>query len=58
MLEDGQLRVDCGDPEGSPGTGREITLWFDAATHALAKGEISVDGFRVISCEFTDFTKE
>ena len=51
------LRVDCGDPAGSPGSGTETALWFDAATHALTKGEISVDGFRVILCEFSEFTK-
>ena len=41
---------------GTPGTGTETVLWFDAATHALTRGEISVDGFRVILCEFSDFT--
>ena len=57
LEEDGTvLRVDCGDPEGTPGTGTETALWFDAATHALVKGEISADGFRVILCEFSDFT--
>ena len=50
------LRVDCGDPSGTPGTGTETALWFDTATHALVRGEISVDGFRVISCEFSEFT--
>ncbi len=50
------LRVDCGDPEGTPGSGREVSLWFDASTHALSRGEISVDGFRAILCEFTDFS--
>ncbi|MCI9156592.1 MAG: hypothetical protein HFF44_06585 [Lawsonibacter sp.] len=50
------LRVDCGDPAGSPGTGTEYALWFDASTHALTRGEISLDGFRVILCEFSDFT--
>lgn len=55
--EAGLLRLDCGDPEGEPGAGREISLWFDADSHALVKGEISVDGFRAILCEFTDFTK-
>ena len=52
----GLLRVDCGDPAGAPGTGTETVLWFDTSTHALVRGEISVDGFRVILCEFTDFT--
>lgn len=57
LEEDGTvLRVDCGDPAGSPGTGTETTLWFDAATHALTRGEISTDGFRVILCEFSEFT--
>ena len=57
LEEDGTvLRVDCGDPAGSPGTGAETALWFDAATHALTRGEISSDGFRVILCEFSDFT--
>ena len=57
LEEDGALlRVDCGDPAGSPGTGTEYALWFDAATHALTRGEISADGFRVILCEFSDFT--
>lgn len=57
LEEDGAvLRVDCGDPAGSPGTGTETALWFDAATHALTRGEISTDGFRVILCEFSEFT--
>lgn len=50
------LRVDCGDPTGSPGAGTEYALWFDASAHTLIKGEISVDGFRVILCEFSQFT--
>ena len=56
--EAGLLRVDCGDPEGEPGEGTEISLWFDSQSHALVRGEISQDGFRVILCEFTQFTKE
>lgn len=57
LEEDGTLlRVDCGDPAGAPGTGTETVLWFDASTHILVKGEISVDGFRAIACELTDFT--
>lgn len=57
-LEDGLLRVSCGDPEGRQGEGRECVLWFDGDTHALVRGEISMDGFRVISCVFSEFTKE
>lgn len=57
LEEDGSLlRVDCGDPTGSPGTGTETVLWFDASTHALVRGEVSVDGFRAILCEFSEFT--
>ena len=57
LEEDGALlRVDCGDPAGSPGRGTETVLWFDAAPHALVRGEVSVDGFRAILCEFTGFT--
>lgn len=57
LEEDGALlRVDCGDPAGSPGRGTETVLWFDAATHALVRGEVSVDGFRATLCEFTGFT--
>lgn len=51
------LRVRCADPETPPGTGRETDLWFDAETHALVRGEISVDGYRVIRCELTGFTR-
>ena len=54
--EDTLLRVDCGDPAGSPGSGTETVLWFDASTHALVRGEVSVDGFRVVLCEVTQFT--
>ena len=50
------LRVNCGDAEGEPGTGTETSLWFDASTHALRRGEVSVDGFRVILCEVSDFS--
>ena len=58
LEEDGTLlRVDCGDPAASPGSGTETVLWFDASTHALARGEVSVDGFRAISCEFLEFTR-
>lgn len=58
LEEDGSLlRVDCGDPNGEPGLGTETTLWFDASTHGLTRGEVSVDGFRAILCECAEFTK-
>ena len=49
------LRVACRDPEVPAGQGRETTLWFDSQTHALVRGEIAVDGYRVILCEFEQF---
>jgi len=60
MLEEesGLLRVDCGDPEGVPGQGVEITLWFEQSSHTLIRGEIMNDGVRVIHCTFSQFTKE
>ena len=61
-LEEGEqktlLRVRCADPDQPPGEGTETTLWFDADTHALAVGEISVDGLRVIRCTISEFTIE
>ena len=58
LEEDGTvLRVDCGDPAGTPGQGTETTLWVDGETGALLRGEIRVDGFRVIGCTCTAFTK-
>ena len=56
-LADGVLEVRCADPEQRAGQGREVTLWFDAQTHALTGGEISQDGRRVIACQITEFTK-
>lgn len=49
------LRVLCRDPERPAGQGRETTLWFDVQTGALVRGEIAVDGYRVILCEFLQF---
>ena len=58
LEEDGAvLRVDCGDPAGTPGQGTETTLWFDCGTHARLRGEIRVDGFRVIGCTCLEFTR-
>lgn len=44
------LRVDYRGPEQVPGTGREVTLWFDINTYHITKGEISDNGYRVIDC--------
>ena len=57
LEEDGALlRVDFGDPEQNSGSGTETALWFDAETYALTRAEISADGFRVISCAFSEFS--
>ena len=58
--EDGSrlLRMDCGQAEGQPGTGTETSLWFDPGTYALVRGEVAVEGFRVILCECSNFTFE
>ena len=50
------LHVTSRDPEQQPGHGREIQLWFDAATGALLRGEIAQDGYTVIQCVFSSFT--
>lgn len=59
LEEDGSLlRVRCADPTKNPGTGREVTLWFDAESHDLVRGEISADGMRVVRCEITQLTRQ
>lgn len=49
------LYVLCRDPAQTPGDGREVALWFDG-TGRLLRGEVSVDGRRVIQCEFESFS--
>lgn len=48
----------CREPEATPGTGIEGAFWFDAASHALLRAELRSDGYTVITCVFTNFTKE
>ena len=52
------LRVVCREPESTPGTGAEGVFWFDPVTHAPVLAELLQDGYTVIRCEFTEFTKE
>ena len=52
------LRVDCRDPERAPGEGRACALWFAPDTHALLRGELSQDGFTVLTCVFSEFQME
>lgn len=53
--EETDLHVTCRDPETDPGAGSETELWFDAATGALLRGEISEEGVTVIQCAVSDF---
>ena len=46
------------DPEEQPGQGRETELWIDPGTRLPVRAEISQDGFRVILCEFSSFSRE
>ena len=55
MTDDGLLRVEYGEPDVEPGEGRSVSLWVEPDSGALVRGEISSDGTRVITCEFTDF---
>ena len=52
------LRVVCREPESTPGTGAEGVFWFDPVTHAPVLAELMQDGYTVIRCEVTEFTKE
>ena len=48
------LYILCRDPADLPGDGRQTALWF-APDGGLLRGEVSVDGRRVIQCEFEHF---
>lgn len=50
------LRVLCRDPGKQPGEGRQAVLWFDPDSGVLIRGEILMDGYRVITCECLEFT--
>lgn len=57
MGEGQALRLLSRDPEAELGTGLETTMWFDPESHGLLRAEISRDGFCMIQCEFSDFSK-
>lgn len=50
------LRVDYREPDQVPGTGHEVTLWFDTSTYHVTKGELSYDGYRIIDCTVVDMS--
>jgi len=49
------LYILCRDPADPPGAGRQIGLWF-GPDGGLLRGEVAVDGRRVICCKFENFT--
>jgi len=49
-----ELYILCRDPADPPGDGRETGLWF-GMDGCLLRGEVSVDGRRVVQCEFEEF---
>lgn len=48
------LRVLYRDPEGKAGQGVECSLWFDRASGALLRAELSSDGVLVLTGQFTN----
>lgn len=49
------LHLTSRDPEKEPGEGVEMELWLTEETLALARAEISDEGFTVLQCECSDF---
>lgn len=52
------LVILCRDPNLTEGEGTEYTLYFDPATHALLRAEVSVDGVLRLTAVLSDFTME
>jgi len=51
------LRLQFRDPTQTAGKGTEANLWLDKETGNLVYAEMMQDGFTVLRCEFTSFTK-
>ena len=51
-----QLQALCRDPEAEEGTGTEFLMLFDRGTFAPIRAELSRDGVRVLTAQFSDFT--
>ncbi len=49
------LRICYREPDSTPGTGLEASLWFDPVNHTLLRGELSSDGAVIIKCAFREF---
>ena len=56
--ESRELAILCRDPDAPPNEGTEFTVYFDPATHALKRAEVSVNGELRVTAVFTDFTME
>lgn len=54
--EQTKLQALCRDPEAEEGTGAEFLMLFDRATFAPIRAEMSRDGVRVLTAQFSDFT--
>ena len=52
------LRLEIRNPDDEVGQGVRYSLWIEPKSGALIRGEIAQDGFTVIHCTFTAFTKE
>lgn len=53
-----ELVLLCREPGAAAQAGTEAELYLDAATHALKRAEVSVDGVLRLSAQFYDFTME
>ncbi len=51
-----RLETLCRDPEAEEGTGAEFLMLFDRETFAPIRAELSRDGVRVLTAQFSDFT--
>lgn len=56
--ENRELVLLCRDPGAAPQEGTEAEIYLDAATHALKRAEVSVNGALRLTAQFADFTME
>lgn len=46
------LRVDYRNADAQPGTGEEVSIWFDATSYLPLQAELLSDGYRVVAVQF------
>ncbi len=56
--ENRELEVLCRDPNAAPQEGVEYILYFDPATYALNRAEVSAGGVLRLQAQFDEFTLE